>query len=163
MDVQYNHIFPIDERDKDVEMDVDALWARVVERGEEITSLCGFTFVPFVDDVVREKCPVCKQHLMNAPHRVGKLENTFQVQTRSDEGGLRYFGSLQEAFDYAEKNKDVWKISFNAEDGSRCRFVKTRALAVVDTEVQCTWVFEPLDVTNPDYRDRLFYGPKTTK
>lgn len=62
-----------------------------------------------------------------------------EVQTRSEETGLQFFTSLQEAFNYAEVHKDVWKISFNAEDGSRCRFVK--ALTMGSGVV---WKFEPI-------------------
>lgn len=34
-----------------------------------------------------------------------------EVQTRSEETGLRYFKTIAEAFDHSEKDKTVWKIT----------------------------------------------------
>jgi len=33
-------------------------------------------------------------------------------QARDEEGGLSYFDTFREAYDFAKKNPEVWKISF---------------------------------------------------
>lgn len=52
-------------------------------------------------------------------------DNTkYPVQTRSEENGLKFFRTLQEATDHAKKDLTVWKISFQSETGERVRLVK---------------------------------------
>jgi hypothetical protein len=46
-----------------------------------------------------------------------------EVQTRNEEGELRFFKTLNEAFDHAEKDKTVWKISFSFGE-ERVRLVR---------------------------------------
>jgi hypothetical protein len=58
------------------------------------------------------------------------------VQTRSDGGELKYFDSLKEAFEYAEKHHDVWKISFN--------FGNERVRLVRDEEYPSQFVYVPI-------------------
>ncbi len=58
-----------------------------------------------------------------------------EVQTRSEETGLASHDSLDAAFYAAKLDPTIWKISFNAEDGSRIRLVKH------DDDM---WIYEPL-------------------
>lgn len=46
-----------------------------------------------------------------------------EVQTRSDEGELRYFDTIAEAMAYAESEPLVWKVSFAVGD-ERVRLVR---------------------------------------
>lgn len=48
-----------------------------------------------------------------------------EIQTRSEMNGLRFYRTLESAFADALYDKTVWKISFNAEDGSRIRLIRT--------------------------------------
>ena len=64
-----------------------------------------------------------------------------QVQTRSEDNGLRNFSSVKEAFDHANEDRTVWKVSFNAEDGTRVRFVK-----VGGNIRTCVWEFQPIEL-----------------
>jgi len=47
-----------------------------------------------------------------------------EVQTRDRQGQLEYFSTLKEAYEHAQKNPDVWKISFPLATGERVRLVK---------------------------------------
>jgi hypothetical protein len=51
-------------------------------------------------------------------------DTTFEVQTRSEDGELRYWSSLEEAFQHSKQNTSVWKISFPVGSGERCRLVR---------------------------------------
>lgn len=65
------------------------------------------------------------------------------VQTRSEETGLRHFDNVKAAFDHAEEDETVWKVSFTPPDGVRCRFV--RMMRVTGGEQKKPlWIFEPL-------------------
>jgi hypothetical protein len=57
-----------------------------------------------------------------------------QVQTRNDEGELKYFRSVTGAFKYAKLHEDVWKISW-AEGHRRVRFIRLNTDA---------WVYQPI-------------------
>ena len=46
-----------------------------------------------------------------------------EVQTRRNDGELRYFESLDDAMEDA-KNEEVWKISFDLHNGERVRLVR---------------------------------------
>jgi hypothetical protein len=59
-----------------------------------------------------------------------------EVQVRSELTGLHYFSSIREALRYAKAHEDVWKISFDAENGERVRLVKD--------ELTEFWVYEDL-------------------
>lgn len=59
-----------------------------------------------------------------------------KVQTRNSEGELQFFDTVKEAFDHADEDQTVWKVSFDAEDGSRVRFVESPS--------KDGWVFEPI-------------------
>ena len=48
-----------------------------------------------------------------------------EIQTRSEMNGLKFYKSLSYAFRAAKHDPTIWKISFNAEDGSRIRLVRT--------------------------------------
>lgn len=47
-----------------------------------------------------------------------------RVQVRSEEEGMKYFETVNQAFEFAAKNASFWKISFRDFDGSRVRLVK---------------------------------------
>jgi hypothetical protein len=58
------------------------------------------------------------------------------VQVRSYNGGLNYFNSVTDAFEYAKTDFEVWKISWHEKESQRrVRFVR------MDDD---TWKFEPL-------------------
>lgn len=47
-------------------------------------------------------------------------------QTRSSsERDVQHFSALSEAFEEARRDRQVWKISFNAQDGTRIRLLRT--------------------------------------
>jgi len=48
-----------------------------------------------------------------------------EVQTRSQTGDIRFYNTLESALADAQKDTKVWKVSFNAEDGSRIRLIRT--------------------------------------
>ena len=56
-----------------------------------------------------------------------------EVQTRSEDGGLKFFASLNDAMDYANSDKTVWKVSFSVGE-DRVRLVKEGD----------SWVYRPL-------------------
>jgi len=58
-----------------------------------------------------------------------------EVQTRSEENGIVVFPALEMAFDMARNDPTIWKISFNAEDGTRIRLIK---------QYSGLWAYEPL-------------------
>lgn len=45
------------------------------------------------------------------------------VQTRNQDGALRYFDSVREALECARKDKSIWKISFPRE-GEQIRLIR---------------------------------------
>jgi len=47
-----------------------------------------------------------------------------EVQTRSVQGELRFFPTVKEAFAEAEKNQDIYKVSFGLTSGERVRLVR---------------------------------------
>jgi len=63
-----------------------------------------------------------------------------EVQTRNEAGALQFFDSLRLAFNHAEKDMSVWKVSFNAEDGSRVRLIRCWD----EQQGKDCWSFEPL-------------------
>jgi hypothetical protein len=63
------------------------------------------------------------------------MEKTMTVQTRSNTGELRYFMSLEIALAIAKTDPHIWKISFNAEDGTRIRLVR----------IATGWTYENID------------------
>lgn len=58
-----------------------------------------------------------------------------EVQTRNHSGELKFFQTPKEAFDYAEENPSVWKVSF---DGTR--FVKVEGI-----NGKWAWDYQPMD------------------
>lgn len=46
-----------------------------------------------------------------------------EVQTRDECGQLKFFETLRAAFEHAERDPTVWKISFEAATGERVRLV----------------------------------------
>lgn len=48
----------------------------------------------------------------------------FQVQVRTEEGDLRYYPTLTEAFQAAQEDSRIWKISFSTETAERVRLVR---------------------------------------
>lgn len=47
------------------------------------------------------------------------------IQTRSETTGIRNHLTLQDALAAARDDEIIWKISFEIEDGTRVRLVKT--------------------------------------
>jgi len=48
-----------------------------------------------------------------------------EVQTRSETNGLKFHSTISDALHAAESDSTIWKVSFNAEDGTRIRLVKS--------------------------------------
>jgi hypothetical protein len=48
-----------------------------------------------------------------------------ETQTRAHDGELKRYDSLVDAMKFAKANPQVWKVSFNAYDGTRVRLVRT--------------------------------------
>lgn len=46
------------------------------------------------------------------------------IQTRSEETGLRFFETLEEAFAYIKEDDTVWKMSIRFPNGESLRLVK---------------------------------------
>jgi len=46
------------------------------------------------------------------------------IQTRDEHGGLNYFLSLHEAFEEIEKDKSIWKVSYESTDGQMVRMIR---------------------------------------
>ena len=57
-----------------------------------------------------------------------------EVQTRSNDGTLKFFETVKEAFEYAKENSDIWKVSF---DGNR--FVRIETV-----DGKWAWAYRPL-------------------
>lgn len=72
-----------------------------------------------------------------------KLDETM-VETCSRDGSIDFFQSVEEAFDHADKNGDVWKVSFNTKDGTRCRFVRGRVILDEANVGRIGWIFDPI-------------------
>lgn len=47
------------------------------------------------------------------------------IQTRSEHNGISEHKTLQDALALARGDETIWKISFEIEDGTRVRLVKT--------------------------------------
>jgi len=60
-----------------------------------------------------------------------------EVQTRNEDGELQFFDTLSKAFEYAKKDRTVWKISFDYA-GERIRLVRRQARDEYDS-----WLYEP--------------------
>jgi hypothetical protein len=49
-----------------------------------------------------------------------------EFQTRSEKSGVRFHDTFERALDFAQEDKEVWKISFTIPDTrERVRFVRT--------------------------------------
>ena len=100
----------------------------------------GFTFIC---DGCKEECYQTKRTNI-PPQKCGKGGhwellsderrpfNSMEVQTRSEEHGLKYFNNPKEAFNHAETDKTVWKISFG----------EVRLVKAGKSEM---WMYEPMD------------------
>lgn len=62
-----------------------------------------------------------------------------EVQTRSEENGLKFYSTLTDAFRASMLDSTIWKISFNAWDGTRVRLVRTSD----------GWVYEDISGMRP--------------
>ena len=67
-----------------------------------------------------------------------KLVNDKEVQTRDEDGAIRFFQTIKEAFGYAERHPGVWKVSWSDSDThERLRFVRT---------VSGDWKYDPIEL-----------------
>jgi hypothetical protein len=66
-----------------------------------------------------------------------------EIQTRSEETGIEFFDTLEEAMDHAEKDKTVWKISFSL-DGEAVRFVRKIDNKEYVGKYTSAWAYEPI-------------------
>jgi len=58
-----------------------------------------------------------------------------KTQTRTYDGTLRFFDDVKDAFDYAEENDRVWKISFGG----------VRLVKVERRPGDKAWSYQPMD------------------
>jgi hypothetical protein len=49
---------------------------------------------------------------VNYPHDWPRRKPFTEIQTRSEESGIRFFGSIEDALNYAKLDMTVWKISY---------------------------------------------------
>lgn len=70
-----------------------------------------------------------------------RMVDRMEVQTRSEENGIRRFETIAEAFAHAELDETVWKVSFTHR-GECFRFVRVE---------DGSWVNEPL----PDFEEMV--------
>lgn len=59
-----------------------------------------------------------------AQKRKRAMSDDDKVQTRSDGGELLLFDDIRAALAHAERDRTVWKISFNAANGDRIRLIR---------------------------------------
>lgn len=52
------------------------------------------------------------------------MDEPIQYQTRSETNGLLHFDTLAKAFQVAEADPTIWKISFSLPNGERVRLVR---------------------------------------
>jgi hypothetical protein len=60
-----------------------------------------------------------------------------EIQTRDNNGELRFFTSMKEAMSYANSNHGVWKVSFSLPNGERVRLVRL---------VSDSWMYEAINL-----------------
>jgi len=81
-----------------------------------------------------------------------------EVQTRSEETGLKFHKTIREALDYAEKDKTVWKISFSIGK-ERVRLVRGQKYIYKEMknhiktfDVKYEWILEQVDKISDDVK-----------
>lgn len=62
------------------------------------------------------------------------IRTEFAVQVRSEESGCHTVQTIKQAMRLAAEHEDIWKISFDAENGERVRLVRD--------ELTGFWVYE---------------------
>lgn len=62
----------------------------------------------------------------------------WRVQTRSEENGLFFHSSLNDAIDAAKMDKSIWKISFTLPTRERIRLMRD------DRDDRGDWIYSPL-------------------
>lgn len=65
----------------------------------------------------------------------------FEVQTRSEDNGCRYWPTVAEAVAHADQDLTVWKVSFNA-GRERIRLVRRATSSA--TVWRSGWVYDPI-------------------
>lgn len=58
-----------------------------------------------------------------------------EVQTRSEENGIRQFTSLSLAMLAAKRDPSIWKISYVSSDGSRVRLIKDESGEWIEEDI----------------------------
>lgn len=76
---------------------------------------------------------------------MGGSEVNMEVQTRNHSGELKFFQTPKEAFDYAEENSSVWKVSFEGT-----RFVKVETV-----DGKWAWAYQPMDKIIEEAAERM--------
>ena len=68
-----------------------------------------------------------------------------EIQTRNEEGELKYFPSLRAAFAHVQTDPTVWKVSWSYHS-ERVRLVRTVRLVKEGSEwkYDTSWVYEPI-------------------
>lgn len=56
------------------------------------------------------------------------------IQTRDNDGALMQFQTLADAFRAAERDPEIWKISFDGQSGERVRLIR----------VEGGWLYEDI-------------------
>lgn len=66
-----------------------------------------------------------------------------EIQTRSEENGLKFHQSVREAFEHAKKDKTVWKVSFTV-DGEQVRLIRSERKEGNLKAITNYWIYEPI-------------------
>lgn len=76
-----------------------------------------------------------------------EARNMTPIQVRSETNGIHYLASLAKAFQYANIDDSVWKISWTDEEGHRIRLVRKfiHNLADVEEPPETLWKYEPME------------------
>jgi len=111
-----------------------------VKLREELKQKTGWTEEQ-IDDAISNM-----QTSQQAMHEINerKQREEIEVQTRSEENGLKFFKTVKEAFEEANKDKTVWKISFSVGE-ERVRLVRYM-MENPDGQKQISnyWNYEPI-------------------
>ena len=78
-----------------------------------------------IRDVVHEEAESMIKAVFENQGNLLQNQDIKNFQTRDSNGEIRLFSTLKEAYDYASKNNNVWKISYNFEsENDNHRWVK---------------------------------------
>lgn len=78
-----------------------------------------------------------------------------EVQTRDEDGALRFHKTVKAAMDSAKEDQKIWKISWSdISTGERVRLVRKRLIDPlqgfdINNSYEPVWVYEPISLSGP--------------